>query len=339
MSSRPEQLPPNAALSQMIMSGCLTHSICVAAELGVADALNDGPRTASELARAVGANPDALYRILRALAATGIFRETQEGRFEHSGLSECLRSDIAGSMRAWARMVGADWNRRVMSEMLHSARTGEPVVERALGTPLWEYFAQHKEHADIFNDSMTSFSSTEIDAVMGSYDFSGIQKLVDIGGGLGSLLATILKAYPHMQGVLADAPSVIDSARREIDKYGLGDRCELVGIDFFESVPAGGDAYMMKHIIHDWDDEHSLRILKNCHAVMQRGARLLVVDSIIAPGNEPSVGKTLDLFMLLIGGRERTEAEFRTLFERAGFELTRIVPTSSPVAVVEGRKT
>jgi hypothetical protein len=135
---------------------------------------------------------------------------------------------------------------------------------------------------------MTSFSATEIDAVMGNYDFSPIQKLVDIGGGLGSLLATILKAYPHMQGILSDAPSVIDSARREIDKYGLDGRCELMGVDFFASVPAGGDTYMMKHIIHDWDDEHSLRILKNCHAVMQSGAKLLVIESVIAPGNEPS---------------------------------------------------
>src|SRR5262249_48925093 len=157
-----------------------------------------------------------------------------------------------------------------------------------------------------------------------SYDFSPIQRLVDVAGGLGSLLGAVLKAYPDMRGILSDAPSVIESARHEIDKYRLDGRCERAGIEFVASGPAGGDAHMMKHIIHDWDDEHWLRILKNCHAVMQPGGRLLVIDAVIAPGNEPSVGKTLDLFMLLIGGRERTETEFRTLFETAGFELTRV---------------
>jgi len=186
---------------------------------------------------------------------------------------------------------------------------------------------------------MTSFSASEIEPIVASYDFSGIRKLVDVAGGFGSLLAAVLAANPRMHGVLFDAPSVIEGARSEIGRSGVADRCELVGGDFFAAVPAGADAIMMKHIIHDWDDEHSLQILKNCHAALTQGGKLLVIDSVILPGNEPSIGKILDIEMLLIGGRERTETDFRRLFAEAGFELTRIVATPSPVSVVEGRRT
>jgi SAM-dependent methyltransferase len=202
----------------------------------------------------------------------------------------------------------------------------------------WEYFAEHKEDGQVFNQAMTSFSASEIGPVLESYNFSGIHKLMDVAGGYGSLLAAVLKANPGMQGILFDAPPVIEGARGEIEAAGVADRCQLASGDFFAAVPPGADAYMMKHIIHDWDDEDALKILKNCHAAMRPGGKLLVLESVIAPGNEPSLGKLLDIEMLLIGGRERTEEDFRKLFASAGFELTSIVSTPAPISVVEGRK-
>jgi O-methyltransferase domain len=265
-----------------------------------------------------------------------VFREMPDGRFEQTALSECLRSGVPSSMRAWARLLGTDWHHRFITEMLHSVRTGEAIVERALGLPLWEYFAQHPEKAELCNESMTNFSNTETAAIMDNYDFSSTRMLVDVGGGLGTLLGAILNRYLDVRGILSDLPSVIDSAHREAERHGLANRCRFVGIDFFASVPVGGDTYILKHVIHDWNDERAAQILRNCHAVMLPGAKLLVIEAVIVPGNEPSLGKVLDLQMLLIGGKERTEQEFRALFQATGFELTRIVPTASPVAIVEG---
>ena len=331
-------LPPNAALNQMLLSATLVQAISVVAELGIADALVNGPQTAPELAQTVGVDPSALFRILRAVSSAGVFCARPDGRFEQTALSECLRSAVSSSMRAWARLLGAEWHHRLIADMLHSVRTGTSVVERVYGLPLWEHFAQHPEQAALCNESMTNFSSTEIAALLESYDFSSIETLVDVGGGLGSLLEAILTAHAPMRGILADLPAVIDSARPEISRRGLADRCQVVGMDFFTCVPAGGDAYLLKHVLHDWNDERSLQILKNCHAVMPHGAILLVIEAVIAPGPEPSLGKMLDLQMMLIGGKERSGEEFQSLFQAAGFELTRIVPTPSPVSVVEGRK-
>jgi SAM-dependent methyltransferase len=333
MATATQQLPPQAILNQMITGSWVTQAIYVAAELGIADIVKGGPQTSAEIAKRVDANADGLHRILRALASLGVFRETADGKFGQTPVSECLRSDVPGSMRAWARMAGAGWQWEMLGGLLSSARTGNKSFWRG-----WGYFEEHKEDADIFNQAMTSFSASEIGPVLKSYDFSGIHKLLDVAGGYGSLLAAVLKANPQMQGVLFDAPSVIAGARREIDASGIADRCELVAGDFFAAVPAGADAIMMKHIIHDWDDEHSLKILKTCSAALHPGGKLLVIDAVIMPGNEPAQAKLLDIEMLLIGGRERTEAEFRKLFAGAGFELTRIVATSSPVSVVEGRK-
>ena len=336
MPSTAQSTPSNAILNQMLLSGTLVQAIAVAAELGIADALADGPRAVPELAQVVGANPSALYRILRALSSAGIFCERPDGQFEQTGLSECLRSGVPSSMRAWARLHGIESHHRLIVEMAHSVRTGEPIVERALGLPLWEYFAQHQEQAALCNESMTNFSSTEIAAILESYDFSSIRTLVDVGGGLGSLLTAILKEHSRMRGILIDLPAVIDAARKEISALDLADRCQLAGMDMFESIPAGGDAYMMKHVIHDWNDERSVAILRNCRNVMPRNGKLLVIEGVIGPGNDPSISKLLDLQMLLIGGKERAEEEFRALYRQAGFEMTRIVPTRSPASIVEG---
>jgi len=334
MTSAPTQvMPPAVVLNQMLTASWLAQAISVSAELGVADRLAAGPLTPADLAKLTGSNAGALYRTLRALASAGIFRQNENGQFEQTPLSECLRSDAPGSMRAWARACGAKWFWDMLGELNSCVRRGE---KSSFNT--WEYFEQNREDGEVFNQAMTSFSASEIGPILANYDFSGIRKLLDLAGGHGSLLAAVLEANPGMEGVLFDAPSVIEGARPLIQASKVAGRCELMAGDFFASVPSGADAIMMKHILHDWDDENSLKILRACHAALPDGGKLLVIDAVIPAGNEPSVGKQLDLVMFLIGGRERTDAEFRALFDAAGFELTRIVATPSPVSVVEGRK-
>jgi hypothetical protein len=240
-------------------------------------------------------------------------------------------------LRSFVIFIGADWHWRVWSDLFYSTQSGQPGFERIYGKAYFDYLAKNPAPAQVFNDAMTSFSASVSTAVINAYDFTGITKLVDVGGGHGLLLASILEKYPQMSGVLFDAPSVIDGAKEVIEEHGVGGRCDAVGGDFFASVPAGGDAYIMKHIIHDWEDERALTILQNCHRAMTENGKLLVVEMVIPEGNTPSLGKFLDLEMLLfLHSYERTEAEYRALFERAGFKLTRIVPTPSPHSVIEG---
>jgi hypothetical protein len=317
----------------MVTGAWVTQAIYIAAELGVADMLHSGPLASSEIAARAAVDPDALHRVLRCLASLGIFRQNGSGQFEQTPVSEYLRTGIPGSLRAWARMFASKWSWDLIGSLMETVRTGAGPAWNG-----WEHFEQNPHDAEIFNESMTSFSAGEIGPLLAAYSFAGIHKLMDVAGGFGSLLAAVLEANPEMQGVLFDAPSVIEGARSQVAATKAAARCELVGGDFFASVPSGADAIMMKHIIHDWNDENSLKILKNCHAALPAGGKLLVIDPVILPGNEPALGKLLDIQMLLIGGRERTEAEFRALFDAAGFEVTRIVPTASPVSVVEGRK-
>jgi len=227
---------------------------------------------------------------------------------------------------------------QVYANALHSLRTGQPAVEQTVGVPVFEYFSQQPEESEIFNNAMTMFSAMVIPAVLEVCDFSGIGTLVDVAGGHGRVLTSILQKYPSMRGVLFDIEHVLAGARAAIDSLGLSDRCRAVSGDFFKAVPAGGDAYIMKHIIHDWDDERAATILKNIRSAMNPGGRLILLESVVAPGNQPDFAKLIDLEMLLMpGGRERTEQEFRDLFARAGFELIRITPTKSPLSVIEGR--
>ena len=331
-----EDAPPSAQLLQMIFSFMTSQAISVAAKLGVADLLGGEAKSADELAQATGVQARPLYRILRALASVGIFAEDDAGRFRLTPLAEPLRSDAPDSLRALAIFFGADWHWRVWSELSYSAQAGEPAFERIYGKAYFDYLAQNPTPAQVFNDAMTSFSASVSAAVINAYDFTGISKLVDVGGGHGLLLASILEKYPQMTGVVFDAPAVIEGAKDLIKECGVGGRCETVGGDFFESVPAGGDAYIMKHIIHDWDDERALTILKNCHRAMTENGKLLVVEMVIPEGDAPSLGKFLDLEMLLfLHSYERTQAEYRALFARADFRLTRIVPTGMPHSVIE----
>ncbi|HYG10256.1 MAG TPA: methyltransferase [Pyrinomonadaceae bacterium] len=332
--------PPEAALVQMLVAPLVTQALRVVAELGVADLLAKGARSVDELAAETGAHAPSLYRFMRALASCGVFAETEGRVFALTPMAELLRTDVEGSMRDLAIFMGADWHWQVWGDAPYSARTGKVAWEHVHGKEVFPYFAEHAEAARVFNNAMTGFSKMISEAVVEAYDFSSIGKLADIAGGHGSLLAAILRANPHLKGLLFDMPQVIEGAHAYIEAEDLGHAVELASGDFFESVPAGADAYMMKHIIHDWDDARALSILKNCHRAMPGHGKLLLVEMVVPKGNEPHLAKIQDLEMMLSpGGLERTEDEYRELFAAAGFELTRIIPTASAMSVIEGVKT
>ena len=325
-------------LDQMITGYWISQAIYAAAKFGIADHLKDGPKTVEELAGATSTNADALYRLLRALASVGIFTESELRRFSLTPLAEPLKSDVAGSKRALALMCG-DEQFRAWAEIDYSIRTGEIAFDKVFGKPIFNYLGEHPDKARIFDAAMVGVHGRESNAVLNAHDFSAIGVVADIGGGNGSQITEILKKHNSMKGILFDLPHVIERAKERIHAAGLQDRCKLVSGSFFDAVPPGADAYILRHIIHDWDEEKCLTILRNCYRAMQPASILLVIESVIPPGNEPFHGKFLDLHMLLIpGGKERTESEYRTLFNRAGFELTRIVPTGAEVSIVEGKK-
>jgi hypothetical protein len=334
-----EGLPPEAALTQLVLGSLVSQAIYVAAKLGVADLLAGGAKSADELARETGAHAPSLYRVMRALAACGVFAEREDGRFELTPMSEPLRSNVVGSMRDATIFMGEEWHWRVWGHLLHSVKTGEAAWERTHGAPVFEFFAANPEPARIFDRAMTSMSNLATAAVLDSYDFSGVEQLVDVAGGEGGVLTSVMHAYPRLRGVLFDLAHVIENARRRVAAQGVADRCELVAGDFFKSVPTGADAYVMKHIIHDWDDERAILILKNIARAMRDDGRVLLIESVITRGAESNFGKILDIEMLASpGGKERTAEEYRELFARAGLRLTRIVPTKSSYSVIEAVK-
>jgi hypothetical protein len=333
-----QAMPPQLAILQMASGYWVSQSIYVAAKLGIADLLKDSPKSCDELATATGTNAPSLYRVLRALASLGVFAETELNQFTLTPLAACLQSDIPGSVRAFVIMLGDEEHYRAWGDLLHGVQTGGSPFEHIYGMNLFEHLAQNPESAKIFDESMTNASAIESATIAASYDFSSIQTLVDVGGGEGLLIASILKSNPTLQGVLFDRPYVIERAKRFLEAEGLLERCQLAAGNFFESVPEGGDAYILKHIIHDWDDERAIAILKQCHKVMPDNGKILVAEQVIPPGNQPFMGKLIDVNMLVMtdGGRERTEAEYRALLEKAGFMLTRIVPTQDDVSIIEG---
>lgn len=331
-----ESAPPEVVLREMIMGSLGAQAVYVAAKLGIADLLGDGSKSTDQLAQATGTDAPSLYRVLRALAAEGVFAETDDRVFTLTPAAEVLRSDSANSLRDLAIFMGEDWHLRVLARTLESVRTGRPSWEQVHGQEIFPYFAANPEAAKIFDRAMTSLSNLAIKAVVEGFNFSRIDTLVDVAGGHGSLLTAILEANPSLRGILFDLPHVLEGARARSEITQLASRCELVCGDFFLSVPEGADAYIMKHIIHDWDDDHALRILTNIKRVMKSNGRVLLVEALITSGNEPDFGKLLDIEMLVVpGGKERTVAEYGGLFSRAGFRLTRIVPTKSPYTVIE----
>ncbi len=331
---------PNPAEQVMRVAMGYMASIClyVAARAGIADMLKSGPKHVDELALESAMQSDALYRLLRALASVGIFAETASRTFGLTPSAEILRSDAPGSLRAMAIWLSDPLHLRVFSELPHSIRTGETTLEHVFGKPAFEYLASNAAEGEVFNKAMTSFSGMTVPAILEAYDFSSIQTLVDVGGGQGYMLCSILRKYPEMRGILFEMEAVGSGARARIEAEGLGSRCQIVYGDFFSGIPAGGDAYIMKHILHDWTNEKAAAILKNCRKALESkpNGKVLVVDAVVAPGNEPHLAKFVDLEMLAFaGGRERSAEEFGGLFAAAGLQLTRIIRTKSPASVIE----
>jgi ubiquinone/menaquinone biosynthesis C-methylase UbiE len=332
--------PPAAALSQLLRGSLVTQLIHVAATLGVADFMRDGPKSSHELAASLGVDQGALYRVLRALASMGVFEETDPGCFALTTQAQPLRTDVPGSLRASAMLYGEPWWWQACGDLLHSVRTGQPAFAHVHGESLFAYLDHTADAAAIFNDHQTNMTRQDAAAVVSAYGFRESTRVVDVGAGHGALTAAILKACPWTTAVLFDQPAVIEGAKQRLRAEGVTDRCTCIGGDFFESVPQGGDAYVLKDIVHDWDDDRAIAILRNCRRVMAQTSagtpRVLVVEKVIPPGNAPFPGKLTDITMLLItGGRERTAKEYETLLAGAGLALTRIVPTASPASVIE----
>ena len=324
-------------LMNLTAGKCVTQALGVVAELGIADLLKDGAKSVVAIARAANASEDGIYRLLRALASVGLFAETGERRFRLTPLGKLLRTDSPEALGGYARFTGHPSMWQPWGEFRHSVRTGEPAFDHVFAMPIFEYFAKTPEAAAVFDAAMTSISTFESKAVVAAYDFSGVSTLVDVAGGHGLLITTILKANRKMGGILFDLPHVTTGAQALLQSRGVADRCRIVNGDFFASVPEGGDAYIMKHIIHDWDDERATQILRNCHRVMRSGGKMLIVDAVIPPGNGAHFGKLLDLEMLVLTprGRERTRVEFQDLLKRSGFRLRRVIPTETHLSLVE----
>ncbi len=331
-------MPAPASMMEMIIATWVSQAITVAAELGVADALAGGPLTIDELSAKVGADSDALGRLLRALIGRGVFRHRRDGRYELNSLARTLCSDAEVSMTWAAQFYGSREQRERWTLLADSIRTGQSVVPALHGKESFDYFAEDPRHADLFNRTMASISQLTDASVAAGYDFTAYPTIVDVGGGHGPLLATILAATPGSQGVLYDLPAVVADAPKILCEKAIADRVRIEEGSFFDSVPAGGDAYVLKNIIHDWPDEKALQILRNVRAAAGRRATVLLVELVIPDHDRDFPGKWADLEMLLnLAARERTAAEYRNLLSRAGFEMTRLVPTASPLSLVEAR--
>ena len=330
--------PPPVQLLQLMNGYWITQSIAVAAELGVADRIADGHATADELAEATGTDAPSLRRLLRALAMIGVLTEEPDGRFGLTEVGAFLRQDVPGSLRALARMRGSEWQWSAWRQLGHSVRTGETAFDHVHGKSMFDHFAESKEDAAVFNEAMISHASQMHTAVAAAYEFPAEGTVVDVGAGHGTLVAAILEAHPGMRAVVFDMPQVVSGARAWLTDRGFGGRCDFAAGDFFEAVPRGADVYALSHIVHDWDDDRAIRLLRRCHESMPPDARLAVCEMVVPAGAEPHFSKLLDLEMLVnTGGRERTLDEYERLYAEAGFELTRVIPTPTPVSVIEGR--
>jgi hypothetical protein len=342
MSANPAQPTTGPTPSQQLMqlaTGYIASAcINVAAQLKIADLLAGGPLPVSELARGADANEDALYRVLRALASVGVFMETAPRTFANTPISQRLRAGVPDSDRDMVVFLSDGFHFRIFAELMHSVKTGGTCMKKVTGLDPFEYFKQDKAEGEVFHAAMTGFSAMLAPPVLEAYDFSGLGTVADVAGGHGFLLASILKKHSDLRGILFDLPDVVSGARSRIESQGLAARCEIAAGDFFKSVPAA-DSYVMKHVIHDWDDARAVTILKNCSSAMRGKGKVILIEAVISPGNEPHFGKWLDIEMLALpGGRERTEAEFADLFARAGLGLSRVVHTKSPVCAVEAVK-
>jgi hypothetical protein len=334
IASTKEGNPP-PVLFQMATGYWVSQAIYVAAKLGIADLLKDGPQSCFALATATGADAPSLFRVMRALSSLGIFSQLDGDRFALSPLAETLRTEVHGSLRAMVITLG-EIHYQACGNLLHSVRTGSPAFSHVFGASLFDYLRQNIDAADAFNQGMANVSSMLAYAVLMAYDFAGISSLVDIGGGQGQLLGTILQFNPDIGGTVFDTASTIQKAKQRFGNNAWGRRCSFVTGDFFTSVPQGADVYLLCGVIHDWDDSRAVKILRNCRRAMTNHSKVLVVDMIVPDAVSVSFSKLLDLNMLVMnGGRERTIAEFRALLDAAGYKLTRIVPTMAPQSLIE----
>jgi hypothetical protein len=330
------QIPAPVQMLQVITNFWTTRAVYVIAKLGIADLLKSGPKSVVELAESTGTHAPSLYRLLRALASAGMVASENDGRFALTPLSELLVTDAPGSMRWFVISELGQEHYPAWGNLMHSIKTGEIAFDNHFGADIWKYFQQHPEDAAVFNDSMSGMTAVVNEKITSLYDFSPFNKIVDIGGGHGGLITSILKANPQAFGVLFDAEQVITGARPKLEAAGIADRCAAVAGDFFQSVPAGGDVYIMKWIIHDWDDARAIQILKNCRAQIPQNGRVLIVDAVVPEGDAPDFSKFFDLnMMVMTGGKERTAKEFGELLAAAGLRLSRVIPTDLPVSIVE----
>ena len=337
---------PQQVFGMAVLNDWIASCIQVAAFYGIADLLQDGPKSIAELAAATQTHPDSLYRLLRALTSVGFFEESntnaaiQEHRFAQTPFSQYLCQDVPGSMYAMVRQFGSEWEHRSWSQLAYSIRTGQPAFDHLFGKSCWQYLAEDRpDEGAIFHQAMSAFSHTINTAVVQAYDFSGIRTLMDVGGGQGTFLLAILQANPALQGVLFDHTQAVEGAKELIVQAKLEERCHVLTGDFFESLPSSPavDACILKQILHDWDDPHCLTILGNCRRMLEPGKKLLLAELVLPESHAPTFGAFIDLEMLLnTYGRERTEQQYRTLLEQSGYVLERIVPTASSHSIIEG---
>jgi hypothetical protein len=331
-----EALPAHVQLIQMGNAFWVSRLVYAAAKLGLADQLEGGPKSAAELSDATNTHAPSLHRLLRTLASLGILTERDAQRFALTPLGEALKTGAPGGARSSVLTFGSEWQSGAWKEIMHSLETGESGMEKAWNMPLFDHLAQHPEEAALFSEAMVGFHGDEPPAVAAAYDFSQFETIVDLGGATGNLLSAILTRHARLCGVLFDRAHVVNEAPAFLAKRGVAERVNIVAGDFFETVPGGGDAYLLSHIIHDWNEEQCLTILGHCRKVMKPSSRLIIIESVLPDGDTPHPGKLLDMVMLVLtGGQERTEAEYSALLDKAGFRLTSVVDTASAVSLVE----
>jgi ubiquinone/menaquinone biosynthesis C-methylase UbiE len=322
-------------LLEMVSGVWISRIIYTAAKLGLADLLSQGPKNSEELARETKMDPDALYRVLRALVSLGIFVETEGRAFELNEMGGYLKTG-SETLRAFILMMGETWQMRTWERMMYSVESGQPTFDKAIGTSMWEYFSKHPLNAQIFDEAMTSFTANVVESVLDKYDFSTFETIIDVGAGSGYLLSAILKHYPEAEGVIFDLPAAVKSARKWMEQEALTERCRFVTGDCLKFIPNGGDIYLMKHLLHLFQDDMALKILHNVRNSMAHYNKLLILEMVIPPTNERFYGKLMDVMMLVgTGGRDRTEDEYRALLTAGGFEITQMIPTASPVSIIE----
>jgi O-methyltransferase domain/Dimerisation domain len=336
---RPNRLPPHVQIIEMGQAHVVARTVYAAAKLGVADQLASGPKSAAQLAKPLHVHAPSLHRLMRTLASLGILTEQAEQRFALTELGEALKTGAPGSARSSVMFAGGPSAQSGWDHIIHSVKTGQPGFEKAQGVPFFDYLANHPEEASLFSEMMVGIHNQEPAAVTAAYDFSVFNSIVDVGGATGNMLTAVLSHHAGPRGILFDRLHVVADAPALLQAGGVSERVTIEPGDFFKSVPNGADAYILSHIIHDWDEDRCMTILGNVHKAINPSGRLLLVEMVLPLGDTPHPGKMLDMTMLIgLGGQERTEAEYGALLNKAGFQLIRVVPTKSAASIVEARK-